>query len=187
MRSFGDETTARRATNAKALAAFGVEGSVGSAASEFRTVREGNGTKVFTIGYERRDGPDLVSRLVQAGVTNLVDVRERPMSRKADFRKSLLEERCRAAGVTYESWPELGSTNHQRRQLWETGNVGEFRRRYRDFARRYRADALDALARVAAMKTVALLCYERRHEQCHRGVVADLLADRIDATIVAIV
>lgn len=149
-------------------------------------VRKGNGIRVFTIGYEQRSGEECIASLVEAGVDTLVDVRERPFSRKPDFRKTAIEQRCRAAGLAYESWPRLGSTAHQRKQLWETRDFRTFARRYRDFARRRRAAELDQLAAVAAKRTIALICYERAHETCHRSIIADLLADRLDATIIAI-
>jgi uncharacterized protein (DUF488 family) len=151
-----------------------------------RIVRQGNGIRIFTIGYEQRNGEECIASLLEAGVDTLVDVRERPFSRKPDFRKAAIDDRCRAAGLAYESWPRLGSTAHQRKQLWETRDFRTFARRYRDFARRRRAAELDGLAGLAARKTIALICYERAHEECHRSIVADLLADRLDATIVAI-
>jgi uncharacterized protein (DUF488 family) len=151
-----------------------------------RVVRKGNGIRVFTIGYEQRTGEECIASLLEAGVDTLVDVRERPFSRKPDFRKAAIERRCRAAGLAYESWTRLGSTGHQRRQLRETRDFSTFARRYRDFARRRRATELHALATLARTKTIALICYERAHEDCHRSIIADLLADRLDATIIAI-
>lgn len=151
-----------------------------------RIAREGNGVRIFTIGYEQRSGEECIASLLEAGVNTLVDVRERPFSRKPDFRKTAIEERCRAAGLGYQSWPRLGSTAHQRRQLWETRDFRTFARRYRDFARRRRAAELDELADLATKTTIALICYERAHEDCHRSIVADLLADRLHATVIAI-
>lgn len=186
MSTSGDRLAARRAQAAQALSAFGIDGTCSQADSLHRPVRDGNGTKVYTIGYERRDGQELIDRLRDAGVELLVDVRERPMSRKADFRKASLEQLCNSVGISYESWTRLGSTEHQRARLRGTGDISEFRRRFRDFARRNRTDALDRLASVAKAKTIALLCYERTHEDCHRSIVADLLADRTNATVYAI-
>ena len=52
--------------------------STGQVALHLRTVREGNGGRIFTIGYERRDGNELVSLLRGAGVEMLADIREKP-------------------------------------------------------------------------------------------------------------
>jgi len=124
--------------------------------------------------------------LIDAGVDVLVDVREKPMSRKVDFRKGALSERCAAAGILYVGETRLGSTAGQREGLHESGDLSAFFRKYRAFARRYRREALAEIADVCLTKTVALMCYERAHDECHRMVVADLLADMTDLSVVAI-
>lgn len=176
----------RNSENAAALAAFGVIHTDQVTNVAYRDIRRGNGPTVFTIGYERRDSDDLLARLLDAGVEILVDIRERPFSRKPDFRAGPLRAACESAGIHYESWPRLGSTEHQRTRLKATGDIGEFRKRFRDFAKRGRSSELADLAQLAENKTVALICYERVHEECHRSVVADLLACINDATITAI-
>jgi len=185
MTLFG-EFERRRKANADALSAFGVAVDEKSPDSICETIREGEGPVIYTIGYERRDVQDLTARLVDFDVDLLIDVREKPISRKVDFRKNILAGACNEAGIDYESWPQLGSTGHQRNRLKSTGDLREFMRRFRDFARRGRSEAIEALADVVQMKSVALLCYERSHHECHRCVLADLTAEHIDATIVAI-
>lgn len=175
-----------RQRNAKALSAFDVDIDGDNPDTRYRTVREGSGASIFTIGYEGRDGEDLVTRLVDAGVEVLVDVRERPFSRKPDFRKRALQALCEESGVEYESWVRLGSTAHQRENLKATRDIGTFMKRFRDFAKRGRTEELESLGEFANKRTIALLCYERAHEECHRCVVADLVADEIDASVVAI-
>ncbi len=186
MSTYGQRMAARRARNARSLGAFGVAEQRGALDPRSKLVRNGNGVTIFSIGYEGRTGEELLAQLVAANVNVLVDVRERPTSRKADFRRSMLDQTCRLAGVRYEAWADLGSTGHQREQLRRSRDMGEFRRRFRDLARRRRSQVLDSLARLARRETVALLCYERVHEECHRSVVADLVADRIGATVVAL-
>ena len=187
MGSCSDRAAKRRTANSRSLDALLAGSNASDTGSGYRVVRQGNGTTIFTIGYERRDGAELIASLVDAGVRLLVDVRERPISRKPDFRKSALEARCEAAGFLYQSWTELGSTEHQRGQLRNTGDLSEFKRRFRDFARRGRSAALDSLGALAKKKKqIALICYERLHEECHRSIIADLVAERIDATVVAI-
>ncbi|MCK4871715.1 MAG: DUF488 domain-containing protein [Phycisphaerales bacterium] len=149
-------------------------------------MRQGTGPTIFTIGYERRCGEDLIGDLLNAGVEALVDVRERPMSRKPDFRKAALQDLCEDSGIRYESWPRLGSTAHQRISLRDTGDLPEFRRRFRDLAKRRRAREIGALAHLARGESIALICYERVHSECHRSIVADLVADLCDASVVAI-
>lgn len=33
---------------------------------------------------------------------------------------------------------------------------------------------------------VAMMCYERAHHECHRSVISELLVEKLDAKIVAI-
>jgi uncharacterized protein (DUF488 family) len=189
MTRFGDEFGKRRAANLAAI-----QKAYGTAVRElpkgiegrYRRIRLGEGGAIFTVGYERRSGEELMALLRDAGVDMLADIREKPVSRVADFRASSLQALCADAGINYESWTGLGSTENQREQLKETGDFAAFERRFRSYAVRYCARDLDQLAEVTKIKCVALLCYERRHEDCHRSVVADLLAERNNASIFAI-
>ena len=175
----------RRADNAAGIAAFGVSVS-DHGVGRYRVIREGGRVSVFTIGYERRDGDELFSMLRDAGVDHLADIRDRPMSRKPDFRAKALRARCDDAGIEYGAWTDLGSTEAQRERLHETGDLQHFHKVFRAYARRSLGESLDRLAGVAKRKKIALLCYERVHEECHRSVVADLVADRLNAGITAI-
>ncbi len=185
MKHFGEMVANRRSKNAAALSAFGGScGLVGSA--HYRTIREGGKRTIFTIGYEKRSGDELISLLLDADVDILVDVREKAMSRKPDFRGSALQARCEEAGIQYEPIPGLGSTEDQRSALRESRDIETFQRRFRKYAKRHCIESLDQLASIAKKKSVALMCYERCHEDCHRTGVAELVADAINASIIAI-
>ena len=181
---FGDNFAARRKDNIAGLGAFGVSDPSGS--SGYREVRSGAGPVVFTIGYERRDSEDLISKLLDAGVEVLVDIRERPFSRKPDFRRGPLEKACADAGIEYESWTELGSTGHQRDALKDTGDFSAFRKQFRELVKRGRKDDIEELAELSQEKQIALICYERCHDECHRSIVAEFVAELNDAVITAI-
>lgn len=178
----------RRAANAKALGAFGAAPTAGGA---YRVIREagagGAAIAIFTIGYEGRTGEDLIAALRDAGVRHLADIRQKPVSRKPDFRAPALRALCEVAGIEYGAWPELGSTEDQRDRLNETGDLERFHRVFRRHAERSLGAAIERLAGVARTKSVALLCYERAHDECHRSVIADLLAERFDGGVTAIV
>lgn len=187
LKPYGQQTAQRKVNNAKSLAAFGVNASYSDNGSHLRTIRQGNGVTVFTIGYEKRSGDELIALLLDAGVELLADVREKPMSRKPDFRGSSLRARCQEANLGYQHIPELGSTENQRKMLRETHDIKTFQRRFRTYAKRYLDEPIDRLTEVVKTKSVALLCYERSHDDCHRSAVADFVADRIGAGIVAII
>ncbi len=179
-------TANRRSDNAKALAAFGISASTKTGNGVYRVVREGKSVTVFTVGYEGRTGEDLMAILVDAGVHHLADIRHKPVSRKPDFRANALKALCEDSGIEYGAWSNLGSTETQRDKLHATGDIDRFHKTFRAYANRYLDEPLDKLARVAKRKSVALLCYERSHDDCHRSTIADLIADRVNACVTAI-
>ena len=83
MASSGDPFAEKRATNSRALAAFGVSPVETPALALTRTIHEGDGAIVYTIGYERRSPSNLTATLSALGVDLLLDVREKPTSRRA--------------------------------------------------------------------------------------------------------
>lgn len=142
---------------------------------------------IYTIGYELRDRDDLAGDLLKAGVRVLADIRERPVSRKPGFGASGLRAMCVDHGLEYAPWPSLGSTGEQRGRVKTTGDFETFRREFRAYAEMNLEEELDALAKAVRAQPTALLCFERVHEECHRCVVAELLAERVKGGIVAIV
>lgn len=184
MSRFSDTIERRRLQNAPSLAAIGHS----SAATCFKheAVLVGDGPTVFTIGYEKRDGDQLFAALLEAEVDVLVDVRQRAMSRKADFRGGSLARRCQDAGIEYHAMSSLGSTDELRDQLRETGDFKRFAKRFESLARRKMNVGLQELADLASQKRIALLCYERCHHECHRSVLGSLLHESEDMNIIAI-
>ncbi|MBY0309059.1 MAG: DUF488 domain-containing protein, partial [Phycisphaerales bacterium] len=149
---------------------------------------------IVTIGYERRDGPEVMDLLTARGVSYLADIRQRPFSRKLDFRGGALSAYCVGAGIEYVSWSSLGSTREQRDEKEATGDIGAFQRAFAAHAGAFMdqpGGPLEELAgvverRAAKGEKVALLCYERLHDVCHRKVIAELLAERTGAGVVAV-
>ena len=155
-----------------------------------RTVAEpsrAGAPEIVTIGYELRDGDEVMGLLKDRGVGYLADIRQRPFSRKPDFRGGALAAHCKRAGIEYVSWPMLGSTREQRDEKEETGDIGAFQARFEAHAREFMREPVADLAAVAARRgKVALLCYERRHDECHRRVIATMLAEHTGGRIVAL-
>jgi uncharacterized protein (DUF488 family) len=175
----------RKTANAKKFAAFGVT-STAIRGGSVKVIRSGKVATIYTVGYERRDGDGLMSALLDQGVKAIADIRERPVSRKPEFRATALRALCQSNRIEYQPWDMLGSTASQREELKLSGDFSNFAERFRDYALQTMAEDIARLSESAQRIPTALLCYERLHEDCHRSIIADLIADRLDATVIAI-
>ena len=133
--------------------------------------------QVWTIGYEGRTLDQLVADLRAAGVVQVVDVRELPLSRKQGFSKSGLAAGLKASGLHYVGERRVGAPREARHRLREGGP-------WEPFANAYLAhldgqvEAVREVERLARTRRTALLCYERDGLACHRGLLAARLAQR---------
>jgi len=133
---------------------------------------------LFTIGYEKARLADVIAVLKAVGTTTLIDVRDRPQSRRPGFSKRQLAAGLEEAGIRYVGLKALGTPPEgreaNRRREWET-----FWRIVDAKLATVEAElALSEAAAIAAEKPSCLLCYEADHSICHRSRVADILASR---------
>ena len=142
---------------------------------------EGTPSRLLTIGYEGRTLESYLNALLQASVTVLCDVRRNAISRKYGFSKNTLAKACDGVGIRYEHLPELGIESRQRRGL---ESQADFDALFRTYERKSLPRQGDALAKIHAWlrlgESVALTCYERDADQCHRHCVADALRQILD-------
>lgn len=138
--------------------------------------------ELLTVGYEGRTLPQFVRLLEEHGVTRLVDVRERPASRKPGFSALPLFDALRKAGITYESDRALGNPE-EIRTLWKNGNLREGKVRYRKLLRNGRRPRIELLLALSRHDRVCILCYEGDPDLCHRSVIAEEAA-RLDPALV---
>jgi hypothetical protein len=131
---------------------------------------------ILTIGYEGRSLEGYLNELLRAAVTVLCDVRRNPFSHMYGFSKGTLGKACGEVGIRYEHLPVLGIASDKRREL-ET--QADYDALFAEFAREslpQQGAALETIrAWVAAGERVALTCFERLPEQCHRHCVAEAL------------
>mgnify|MGYP000160520634 CR=1 FL=1 len=131
---------------------------------------------LVTIGYEGRSLEEYLNVLLRDGVTLLCDVRRNPLSRKYGFSKGTLSKACEGVGLRYEHLPELGIASEERQALHTQADYEELFARYERQTLPGQRAALESIrAWVAAGERVALTCFERRPEQCHRHCVAAAL------------
>jgi uncharacterized protein (DUF488 family) len=133
---------------------------------------------LWTIGYERLLPDPLVAELQAARVARLIDVRQRPQSRRPGMSKTKLGQRLERAGIAYEHWRGLG-TPVEIRTLYRRGARGAAAAAYREHLEGEAAEELAALERhLADGVPTALLCLEAEPEHCHRRVITDSLRRR---------
>jgi uncharacterized protein (DUF488 family) len=131
---------------------------------------------VSTIGYEGRTLECYLNQLLRVGVTILCDVRRNPLSRKYGFSKSTLSNACEGVGIRYEHVPELGIASEQRQSLNTQADYDVLFAQYerKDLPRQHKALA-KIKGWVQSGSRVALTCYERLPQQCHRHCVAEAI------------
>jgi len=140
---------------------------------------QGNPTmKLFTIGYEGLSQDGFLKWLRHFDIDVVADVRDLPLSRKKGFSKNGLSELLMKQDIQYFSYRELGVPKDKRNQLKESRNYESFFR----LIRKSISDKTDLLDNICQMihqgKKVALLCYERDPQKCHRTIVADEVKKR---------
>ena len=133
---------------------------------------------LYTIGYEKALLKDVISTLAAARVATLIDVRDRPISRRPGFSKRQLTAAVEDAEMRYVHLQALGTPPEgrlaARRREWDRfwGIVEE------KLARPEAELALQEAAEIAGAAPSCLLCYEADWQICHRRRVAEILVQR---------
>lgn len=136
-------------------------------------------TPLCTAGYEGRTADDLVHLLAAHDIQLVVDVRERPLSRKRGLSKVSLAQRLADVGVEYLHVRELGNPRDYREALKQGWAFGEFAIEFKARLESLAAE-LEELSDVAVGKKTCLLCFEADPARCHRSLVAEALAATTD-------
>ena len=138
---------------------------------------------LYTIGYEKARQADLIATLRAAGVETLIDVRDRPISRRPGFSKSQLAAAVEAAGMRYVGLRALGTppegreANHRRdwERFWAIVEA--------KLASAEAEHALQEAGSIAAAAASCLICYEADWRICHRRRIAEILSARHGFTV----
>ena len=127
---------------------------------------------VLSVGYERRSVDELIELLSGFDVILLLDVREAPFSRRTEFRKNVLAARLLEAGIDYQHLQAAGNPYRKKKV-----NITECLSLYAKYLKS-NPDVVDLVAAQLGNGPVAMLCYERQHEDCHRSVLLDALTEQ---------
>ena len=140
---------------------------------------------IWTIGYERLRPEMLAAELEAAGVERVLDVRERPQSRKPGMSKTNLKTLLAGHRIEYEHRRALG-TPPELRALYRSNKVQRAAAGYREHVEGTAREELEQLAaELDDGPRTALLCLEENPDACHRRVITEALRDRrSDLTVV---
>ena len=153
---------------------------------------------IATVGVYEFDAPSFIRALDGAGVTRIVDIRQRRGVRGSQYawaNAQRLQARLADAHIGYVHLPELAPTTELRHlQYREDDRQGVGKRsRVRlspEYIRGYTEEILDQtpleplLEQLPVHGIGALLCVEATAEACHRSLVAGRLADRFGFEVV---
>jgi uncharacterized protein (DUF488 family) len=137
------------------------------------------GRALVTIGYEGDSIDGYLDRLLRHNIRLLCDVRRNPLSRKTGFSKNQLAGYCGRVGIEYRHIPELGIPGHRRRELNTQADYDALFEEYETEDLPDATAAVDELARlVNEYSRIALTCFEKEPEMCHRHCVAEEMEKR---------
>ncbi len=150
------------------------------------------GAGIATIGVYCFDAERFVATLLAAGVSLVVDVRQRRGVRGPRFtwaNSQRLQALMAASGIAYSHHRELAPTTEQRHLQYREDDLTGVGKRSREilapeYVRRYTEEILDStplkplLDEVAEHERAALLCVECAAGACHRSLITQRLADR---------
>ena len=126
---------------------------------------------IVSIGYEQRDVSELIGLLTDHGVSTLVDVRLNPISRKKGFSKKALAAALGDAGIEYRHERDLGNSKENRDPFRQ--GLESARQTYQRHLNNGAHSVYERLVDLASTSQIALLCYERDHDQCHRSCILE--------------
>jgi uncharacterized protein (DUF488 family) len=135
---------------------------------------------IFTIGHSTHPIGYFVELLQRNQISQLIDVRTIPKSRRnPQFNSDALAASLRTGRITYIHMKDLGGLRHPRK---DSINLGWRNGSFRGYADYMQTEEFSlALARaieLAKKRPTALMCAEAVPWRCHRSLVADALIVR---------
>jgi len=133
--------------------------------------------KIFTIGFTKKSAETFFTRLQNAGVKRLVDVRLNNVSQLAGFaKKDDLRYFTRTiCNVDYLHIPNLAPTKEMLDAYKkQKGDWGLYEREFLDLMRKRK---IEDTTSPEMLDGCCLLCSEEKPHHCHRRLIAEYLKD----------
>ena len=139
-------------------------------------------SELFTVGYEGRTLESFLNLLIINNIRLLCDVRRNPLSRKFGFSRKNLEHILPSIGIKYIHIPELGIESSKRSDLTTPSDYNILFKYYEEFINN-NDKLIDDLYRLYdSNKRIALMCFERDVNYCHRHVIRDNIKQKYNIT-----
>jgi uncharacterized protein (DUF488 family) len=139
---------------------------------------------LYTIGYQERSIEEYINCLIKEDVKVLCDVRKNPISRKYGFSKTTLQNALETVGIKYKHLPGLGIPGESRKDL---RNLEDYNRLFDSYEKQVLSSSHHLLEMIYKLlqkkKRVALTCFERLPEYCHRTSVAYAICRLFDPNL----
>lgn len=126
---------------------------------------------LISIGYEKRNLEEFVKILNDLNVKLLLDVRELPLSRKKGFSKNSLKNNMEWNGIDYLHFKLAGNPFRKLK-----ANVKECLSLYEGHLEENPEIITELKKNIKDYDSVAFICYEREHVNCHRSVLIKKLS-----------
>jgi uncharacterized protein (DUF488 family) len=126
---------------------------------------------LYTIGYEGLSFGSFVRYLRDHNVMTVVDIREKPISRKKGFSKTELGQGLASNHINYIHVQALGTPKNLRDKLNKTKDYFEFFKSY-NYILETKTKYINEIIKIMIHKTVALVCFEKDACRCHRNAIA---------------
>lgn len=132
---------------------------------------------ITNIGYEGKTIDVFLYELVLNKVTMLVDVRHNPFSMKFQFNKKMLQSKLEKMGIEYKHIPELGIPGEFRKDLKTKEDYEKLFVHYRQYLKT-KTQVLNELVKLGREDKIALMCFEKDPNYCHRGIISEFIRER---------
>ena len=129
--------------------------------------------QIFTIGYEGISIDEFINQMIRNNIQILVDVRANPRSMKYGFNGNRLQNIIENQGMQYLSIPSLGIKSENRQDL---NSFEDYQKLFADFETNQMPQVENELEELKKLlkerKRIALMCFEKDINYCHREVVS---------------
>lgn len=141
---------------------------------------------LFTIGYEGISFETYINKLIQNNIKVLIDVRKNPFSHKYGFSKNTLSSVVTKLGIKYVHIPSLGIVTEKRQKLETLEDYKILFDEYETTLPNKHADLQKILKYMSDYNRVALTCFEKNVEMCHRTRIKDYIKHNLQNNITVV-